>query len=111
MPLYDFKCPRCGHLERDRVTRASTELLCAQPNYAYALAPHDEPSLCGTLMERIDAVPHAVMGAGRTAQARAEFHARERKQLEARSAAYDAKGEGADARAATMERLTKKGVA
>ena len=95
MPLYDYRCEKCGEEVVDRVAKAADEVACP---------------VCATVMVRLDSLPAApVFGAGRSAESRAEWGVRERARLESRSTAYDQSAQGKQEREATVDRLRKTG--
>lgn len=96
MPLFDLKCPRCSNWRNDVLVRSDGALPACD--------------LCDTVMEKLPPrVAPAVFTAGRSAESRAAWGAKEKERLTKRSTDYDKSGPGKAARDEQIDKLKEKG--
>jgi predicted nucleic acid-binding Zn ribbon protein len=98
MPLADYQCPECAFFREDVLLKSS------EPD------PFIECSSCGTRMERCPPrVATPVFTAGRSAESRAAWGAKEKARLQKRSDDYDRSPRGSLARQEQIAKLQKNG--
>lgn len=95
MPLFDFKCPKCSNWKNDVFVRSDTEVKC---------------DLCDSAMEKLPPlVAPAVFTAGRSAESRAEWGAKQQARLHKRSLEYDNSPKGKQERQEQVAKLRANG--
>lgn len=110
--MFDFECPECGHVERDRIVKSrDAEVRCPEKwKEDLPTGGHrQEFSFCNTVMVRLDGLPSVRVGMGFTADSRAAYNSKLRTQQEAKRVKADRSTEGQQQKAEALLRQKKAG--